>query len=121
METKGFFASLFDIDFKSLVITRVIKVLYVLIIIVLGLGTLVLIASAFADSATTGVVALIFAPLVFLVYLIFARIYLEILIVVFRIYENTNRMVGNSPQQGVAPGPNASPPLPPPGPENATG
>ena len=44
---KGFFASLFDISFSSLVATKVIKVIYLLSMVLIGLTALVIVAGAF--------------------------------------------------------------------------
>ena len=63
-DTKGFFGSLFDLSFTSLVTTRIIKVLYVLAIIVIGLYVLIFIAGGFSRSSSAGIfVLLILAPL----------------------------------------------------------
>ena len=61
---KGFFASLFDISFSSLVATKVIKVIYVLSMVLIGLTSLVIVAGAFSNSVGAGLFTLIvLAPL----------------------------------------------------------
>ena len=121
---KGFFGSLFDLSFKSLITTKIIKVIYVLWMIVIGLGALGLIVSGFSHSAATGLLVLIVvAPLLALVYLILARVWLEIVIVLFRIMENTQQLVALGERivpptalAGASPPPAAPPPVaPPPG------
>jgi len=90
----GFFRSLFDLSFKSLITPKIIKVLYLLSMIVIGLIALSFIVSAFATSAALGVVVLLIgAPLVSLLYLIATRVYLELVIALFRIMENTTELV----------------------------
>ena len=92
---EGFLASLFDVEFKSLITTKVIKVLYILSMIVIGLAALALVAAAFANSVAGGlIVLLIVAPLVAVIYLIYVRVLLEIVLAVFRIME-TNKRRGN--------------------------
>jgi hypothetical protein len=94
MDPKGFFASLFDISFSSLITTKVIKVLYVISLIVIGVAAVFFIIAAFASSAAAGVVTLvIIAPLFALLYVIYTRVILEFIIVVFRIAENTHELV----------------------------
>jgi hypothetical protein len=91
---KGFFGSLFDLSFSSLVTTKVIKVLYVLSMVVIGLAALVFIGSAFAESAAVGLLVLVIvAPLVSFLYLIYARVFLEVIIVLFRILETNVQLV----------------------------
>lgn len=88
-DTKGFVASLFDFGFTSFVTTKVVKVLYVLIMVLLALGALGFVISAFAVKPILGIfVLLIAAPIVFFVYLAVWRIFLEILIIIFRIAED---------------------------------
>jgi uncharacterized protein DUF4282 len=130
MEPKGFFASLFDISFSSLITTKVIKVLYVISLIVIGLVAIGFIVSAFASSAAFGVVTLvILAPLFALLYTVWARVVLEFIIVVFRIAEYMHELVELTRAQvspavvasavqttsmpSVEPPPAAEPPAPP--------
>jgi hypothetical protein len=89
LSSKGFVASLFDFGFNSFVTPKVVKVLYVLIMVVLALGGVALAVSAFAASTALGIfVLLIVAPLGFFVYLALWRIALEIFVVIFRIADD---------------------------------
>lgn len=107
---KGFLASLFDISFSSLITTKVIKVLYVLSMILIGLLALVFIAVAFAQSVGAGLFTLIIvAPLAALLYLVYTRVLLEVIICLFRIMESNVELVQ---LQRAATG--ATPPTPPP-------
>lgn len=91
-QKKGFFGALFDLSFSEFVTTRVIKVLYVLGIILAILVALGFIVSGFTQSVGLGIVFVILSPLIFLLYTILTRIWLEIVIVVFRIAENTREI-----------------------------
>jgi uncharacterized membrane protein len=116
MPEQGFLASLFDVEFKSLITTKVIKVLYILSMIVIGLAALAFVAAAFANSVAGGlIVLLIVAPLVALLYLIYVRVLLEIVIAVFRIMETNTELVGlQRAHGGGGPGPGVAAPPPPP-------
>lgn len=86
---EGFFESLFDMSFTAFVTTRIVKVLYFLLILVAGLGSVFLIISGFSASQGVGFLILfIVAPLFFLITVIYARVILELIIVVFRIAEH---------------------------------
>lgn len=86
---KGFVASLFDFGFNSFVTPKVVKVLYVLIMIMIGLSALVFLLFAFRVNALFGILSLvILCPLYFFVYLALWRIVLEIFVVVFRIADD---------------------------------
>jgi hypothetical protein len=121
MPEQGFLASLFDVSFSSLITTRVIKVLYVLSMVVIGLTALAFVLAAFRSSAAVGVLVLVIvAPLFSLLYLIYVRVLLEIVIAVFRIMETNRELVGlqraqagggGAPASAVPPPP-ASPPPP---------
>jgi hypothetical protein len=111
MGEQGFLASLFDISFSSLVTTRVIKVLYLLSMIIIGLFALFFVVAAFSNSVASGIVVLlIIAPLAGLLYLIYVRVLLELVIVIFRIWETNVELV--SLQRGQAAGGSAPPPPP---------
>ena len=85
---KGFFASLFDVSFTSFITTKIIKVVYIIILVVISLAALVFVGAAFSQSSAAGVITLlIFAPLAWLLYVIYARIALEVIIQIFRITE----------------------------------
>jgi hypothetical protein len=98
---KGFFASLFDLSFSEFVTIRLIKVLYILGIAGSVLGGLAFIVGGFANGAGIGILFLLLSPVLVLFYILMVRIWLELIIVVFRIAENTSRMV-KMPNQDAA-------------------
>jgi hypothetical protein len=93
MENKGLLGSLFDLSFSEFVTTRVIKVLFILGLIGAGIGSLMFIWAGFSAGFLKGVLFLILSPLVFLLWTLGARIWCELIIVAFRIAENTSRLV----------------------------
>jgi hypothetical protein len=109
MGDQGFLGSLFDISFSSLITTKVIKVLYVLSMVIIGLFALVVVVAAFSNSVAGGIVVLVIvAPLAGLLYLIYVRVLLELVIVIFRIMETNVELVSLQRAQvagGVAPPP----------------
>ena len=93
MEVKlGFFRTLFDFSFSEFVTTKIIKILYGLAILGAGVLALVMIVTSFRASVAGGFLMLILSPLVFLAIVIYARIILEVLIVMFRIAEHTGEI-----------------------------
>ncbi len=93
MENKGTIGLLFDLSFSEFVTTRMIKVLYVLGIIGAAIGSLIMLGTGFRNGFGSGLLALILAPLVFLLWTLLARMWCELIIVAFRIAENTSRLV----------------------------
>lgn len=95
MQEKGFFGRLFDLSFNEFITTKIIKVLYVLSMIGAGFWALSVLFAGFATKTFGGAVfGLIGAPIAFVLCVILARIWLETLIVLFRIAENTAKMAG---------------------------
>ncbi|MGH7321537.1 MAG: DUF4282 domain-containing protein [Candidatus Rokuibacteriota bacterium] len=85
----GFFQSLFDFSFTVFVTSKIIRLLYALSIVGAALVSLSWIVGSFMASPAFGVlVLLVGAPLFFLISIIYARVLLEIIIVIFRISEN---------------------------------
>jgi len=95
MQEKGFFGRLFDLSFNEFITTSIIKVLYIIAIIGSAIGALFILGGLFATKTFGGVLmGLILAPIVFILYVILARVWLEVLIVLFRIAENTAKIAG---------------------------
>jgi hypothetical protein len=87
--SKSFFASLFDFSFTTLITSKVIKFLYGLSMVGAGLGALGFIIGGFSHSVALGVVMLIIgAPLYFLLVVIYARVFLEIMMAVFQMADH---------------------------------
>lgn len=99
LETKGIIASLFDLDFKNFITLRFLKIIYTIVIVVIGLGALIVFIAFASRGFGAAVFALILVPIVSLLYLIFARVYLELIALLFRIAENTTLIA-----QALAPG-----------------
>ena len=113
MPEKGFFASLFDVSFSSFITTKIIKFLYVLMLVLTGLGVLVFVIAAFDQSTGFGVLTLVvLGPLYFLLAAIYSRVILEFLIAVFRIMETNTELVGIARQQSGGRSPAPSSPAP---------
>jgi hypothetical protein len=92
----GFFAKLFDYSFNSFITTSIVRAVYVLATILAGIASVavfVALAREGGSLALTGVVA---APLIFFLVLINARLYLELVIVIFKIAEDTDIVARHS-------------------------
>jgi uncharacterized membrane protein len=115
LDAKGFFQSLFDFKFTSLITTRIIRVVYVIVVVVFALAALALFFGGLGSGEESGIIfAIIFVPIGFLLYVIAARIWMELIIIVFRIGEDIRaiRTEGRGLAGGGAAG-GGLPPLPP--------
>jgi hypothetical protein len=100
MEGKGFFAALFDMSFSEFITIKLIKVLYMLAIVGAGIGALVIVGGGLATAEGAGkLLYLILAPVLFIVYVIGARVWLELIIVIFKIAENTTKLAARDNPQ----------------------
>jgi hypothetical protein len=93
--SKGFFGSLFDFSFTSFVAPKIIKFLFVLLIILVILAALGMIVMGL-QAGTMGIVFVILAPIAAFLYLLIGRVWLEVMMVLFRIAENTGEIAKNS-------------------------
>ena len=86
LEAKSFFGSLFDFSFGSFVTMRVIRVLYVLVVLLYTLSAVGTIVDLLVHpDAVRVLLAVVAVPIAYVVWLTLARIFLEILMVVFSI------------------------------------
>lgn len=91
-ESKSFLSALFDFSFSEFITIKIIKVLYVIGIILAGIAALFMIGGGFGTSFFAGILALIISPIIFLLYVLVVRIWLELIIVLFKIADNTKIM-----------------------------
>ncbi len=87
---KGFFGSLFDYSFSSFITSRIIKILYVLITVLYSLGALIVLIFGLSHGAASAIISILIVPIAWLLYMIVARVALEVLIVIFRIGEDVH-------------------------------
>ena len=86
-QNKGFFASLFDFSFTELVTTKIIKVIYILVVVVFA-GLAIISSMNLIFSKSTGLFSLILPPFVFLLIVTFTRVFLEAMVAIHRIQEH---------------------------------
>jgi hypothetical protein len=91
---KGFVGAMFDFSFNNYVTPKIVKVLYGLWIlfaaltILAGMGGGVMQIVSTYGSAGLGIVQILIAPFAGILVLILGRVYMEVLIVLFKIAEN---------------------------------
>jgi hypothetical protein len=98
----GFIKSLFDFKLTNFITMRVIRFLYTLLTIVtLIAGTFATIGGAISirDDALSGILIVLLAPLGTLLYLILVRLWVEFLANLYRIGDNTQKMVNSLPSE----------------------
>ncbi len=99
----GFLQALFDFPFNHFFTPKIIKLLYGLSIFSAGLIAVLFIIFGFSASTGFGIFALLVgAPLIFLLAVIYSRICLELMIVIFRIADHlAKRGEKSEPKDGI--------------------
>ncbi len=103
----GILGALFDFSFTEFLTAQLVKFLYGLTVIGVGLAYIVVVLGSFGQGAGQGLLALVGGGIVALLALAYVRVVLEFIMVLFQIYENT-RVIA---EQGIAK-PAQSSPLP---------
>jgi hypothetical protein len=106
---RRFFSSLYDLSFHTFITPKIIQIVYVLCLIIVGLISFGFLLSGFQSSyglfGSSGpsflsiVGHIIVAPLIFIAGSIGVRLYLEFVIAVFRIAENTESLRQSGEQE----------------------
>ncbi len=96
----GFFASLFDFSFTEFITPKLIKYLYGVGMLLAGVMALGMIIAGFTAHWAVGILVLVISPLVFLLFAIYVRLAMELIIVVFRIAEHTAEIAKQRGQAG---------------------
>jgi len=91
---KGVFQGLLDFSFQELVTPRLVKWLYVIALLAGGVSVVAAVVSGLRESPAQGLLALVFGVIAFFVWVLYIRLALEVVIIVFRIAENTGQMAG---------------------------
>ena len=88
---KGFFGSLFDYGFRSFVTPKLVKIVYILATVSIGLTYLAFVVSGFRANGGIGVLVLIFGAIAAIFYLAFIRLTLELIYAVVRMSQDINQ------------------------------
>jgi hypothetical protein len=89
VESRGFFASLFDFSFTSFVTIKFARIIYIVLLVFIALGWLFWIVAGFADSAVAGMLFLLLGWIPGLITLVLARVTMEFYIAMVRTSQNT--------------------------------
>jgi hypothetical protein len=96
----GILAGLFDFSFETFVAARLVKILYICSLIGVSIVAAIGLAggvAGLASGAASGVVAVITAPLGWLFFLALARLWLERIIVIFKISDDLRDIRDSGP------------------------
>jgi hypothetical protein len=87
-ESKGFFASLFDLSLTEMITPKIIRVIFIIGLLGLLVGAVFGLVTAIMSGEVVAIILALIAVVVgFLVAAVLLRIYLELVVVFFRIYD----------------------------------
>lgn len=95
---REFFVSLFDFSFREFLTDKVIRVLYVFAALYIAIDCIIILFASFKLGAGQAFLTFFYAVLRFIILMMLARAFLEIVIVLFRIAENTEVLAGRVPR-----------------------
>lgn len=87
----GFLNALFDFSFNRFITPMIIRAVYLISAVVIGLTWFLLLISAFSQGAVEGLAVLFLGPIVAIIYLAFIRMTLEIYLAVVRMSEDIHQ------------------------------
>jgi hypothetical protein len=91
-EAKGVLAALLDPSFTDLITPKIIKWVYLIGIFAAGLFAGGWVMKAFTGPFFTGLLSLVCAPLVFVFYVLFTRVCLEVVMAIFQMAESMKKI-----------------------------
>jgi hypothetical protein len=92
--------ALFDLTFTRFVTISVVRIIYLLGMLLLAVLWLIMVVAGFMQGVLAGLVGIIVATIIAAIYLLMMRVWLEVIVVLFRIGENTTAMARS---MGVGP------------------
>ncbi len=94
MQNAGGLGALLDFGFNKFITLSIIKILYILYLVVFILGWLgVTLTTMFGQGFLPGIGVFVVGAIVVVLYAILIRVGLELIVVIFRIGENTSKLV----------------------------
>jgi len=91
-EAGALLAMLFDFSFKRFLTPRLVRVLYSLSLLAALLSALAWVASGFTEGIMQGLFTLVTGPIAFLLYVLTARVLMEVVLAIFRIAEHIEKL-----------------------------
>jgi len=94
--SKNFLQVLFDFSFTEFITPRIVGVIYAIVVVLLTLACLGVVFSSLTRGIGPLIGALIFAPLIFFLYVLFFRIVLESMVAAMYTANNTAQIAENT-------------------------
>ena len=83
---------MFDLSFTHFITTRLIKIIYLICIVLAVISGMAMLVFGISHGIWAGILAFILAPLAVVLEIMIVRVFLEIVVVLFRIAEDINKI-----------------------------
>lgn len=90
-EEKGLVAGLFDFAFEASVTRKIVRLLYVILLLGGGVSVVALVVMAMQQSPAQGLLVLVSGVVAFFVWILLVRVGLEVVLTVLRIADSIER------------------------------
>lgn len=90
-ELRAIFDLIWDFSFKRFITPRLIRLLYALSLLAATLAALAWMGSGFSKGLMFGLFTLVTGPLAFLLYVLTARVVMEVILAIFQIAEHVQQ------------------------------
>ena len=87
-DSKGFIGALFDFSFSHFITPMIVKAVYILAVVALGLAWIFFLIAAFSQSVGGGLFVLVLGPIGIVIYLAFIRMTLEFYLAIVRMSQD---------------------------------
>ena len=109
-----FLRSLIDFDFETFITMRVVKPLYIFLVVITGLGSLFFLITSLMAGPTGALIALVLVVPMALLYIIMWRVYCELIVLLFDISDRVDSLAAPPARPAAPAAPQGYvPPLPP--------
>jgi len=86
------FFDLLDFNFTRFITVQLVKVIYIIGLAMIAIAGLFMVISGFSNGVVMGIGALLLAPVIVALWVLGLRVYLELIVALFRIAQNTSIM-----------------------------
>jgi hypothetical protein len=91
-DPKRLFDSMFDLSFTHFITTRLIKIIYLICIVLSVISGMAMLVFGISRGIWAGILAFILAPLAVMLEIMIVRVILEIVVVLFRIEADIDKI-----------------------------
>jgi len=91
-QAKGLLGSLLDFRFESFVTPKIIKVIYFLMLLGVAVSSLLFLITSISSGVIGLVIGLVGAPILLVIGAVLARVYVEIIMLAFKMLETLQRI-----------------------------